>query len=151
MRKRRGREAPELMGAEAQTRNREAGEHLALLRSLACELERAMQAIAQNNLAQLEESIATQQDLSARLTQLAQQRRNSAAPATLAAHNMNGNLQGEIQAAGGELQRLNQRYSLLIEHSGRSAAQMAALFRSFRGQFQEAGARESNTTLSCQG
>lgn len=137
------------MGADAQTRNRAAGEHLVLLRSLARELERAIEAIAHNNLAELEESIATQQDLSVRLTELAQSRRDAAPPTTT--DNIDGDLRGEIQSAAGELQKLNLRYSLLIEHSSRSAAQMAALFRSFRGQFQEAsGARENHTTLSCQ-
>jgi hypothetical protein len=137
------------MGADAQTRNRAAGEHLVLLRSLARELERAIEAIAHNNLAELEESIATQQDLSVRLTELAHNRREAAHATT--DHNLDGDLRGEIQTAAGELQKLNLRYSLLIEHSSRSAAQMAALFRSFRGQFQEAsGARENHTTLSCQ-
>jgi flagellar biosynthesis/type III secretory pathway chaperone len=138
------------MGADAQTRNRAAGEHLVLLRSLARELERAIEAIAHNNLAELEESIATQQDLSVRLTELAHNRREAGTQPP-SAHNIDLDLRGEIQTAAGELQKLNLRYSLLIEHSSRSAAQMAALFRSFRGQFQEAsGARENRTTLSCQ-
>jgi hypothetical protein len=108
-----------------------------------------MQAIARNNLAELEESISAQQDLSVQLTQLAQHRR--AADAPLPANGVNLDLLGEIRAAGGELQNLNQRYSLLIEHSSRSAAQMAALFRSFRGQFREAsGAGDGGTALSCQ-
>ena len=107
-----------------------------------------MQAIARNNLAELEESIATQQDLSARLTELAQIRRESGTrqPAT----SVDGDFRGEIQSATGELQKLNLRYSLLIEHSSRSAAQMAALFRSFRGQFQEASGARENHALSCQ-
>lgn len=136
------------MGAETQTRNDEAGEHLELLRSLARELERAMQAIAQNNLSELEESIASQQDLSIRLTALAQDRRG-AAPQLASA---DGDLRHEVHAAAGELQKLNLRYSMLIEHSSRSAAQMAALFSSLRGQFQEdSGAREKQQTWSCQG
>jgi flagellar biosynthesis/type III secretory pathway chaperone len=141
---------PGTMGADAQTRNRAAGEHLVLLRSLARELERAIEAIAHNNLAELEESIATQQDLSVRLTELAHNRREAGTQPP-SAHNIDLDLRGEIQTAAGELQKLNLRYSLLIEHSSRSAAQMAALFRSFRGQIQEAsGARENHSTLSCQ-
>ncbi|MFP5230524.1 MAG: hypothetical protein ACLGXA_23140 [Acidobacteriota bacterium] len=138
------------MGADAQTRNNEAGEHLELLRSLAREVERAMHAIAQNNLAELEDSIASQQDLSVRLTELAMDRRG-AVRAALAA-DTDGDLRREVQAAAGELQKLNLRYSMLIEHSSRSAAQMAALFSSFRGQFQEeSGGREKHQTLSFQG
>jgi hypothetical protein len=68
-----------------------------------------------------------------------------------AGESIHPDLRGEIQAAAGELQNLNRRYSLLIEHSSRSAAQLAALFRSFRGQFQEAsGVSENQPTLSCQ-
>lgn len=138
------------MGSDAQTRSGAAGEHLELLRSLARELKRAIEAIAHNNLTELEESIAMQQDLSLRLTELARNRRNAAAHAPTP-QNLDGDLRGEIQTAASELQKLNLRYSLLIEHSSRSAAQMAALFRSFRGQFQEAsGVRENQTTLSCQ-
>ena len=137
------------MGADAQTRNHDQGEHLALLRSLACELERAMHAIAHNNLAELEESIATQQDLSIRLTELAQNRRESDTQPH-SAGNVDADLQRDIRTANSELQKLNLRYSLLIEHSGRSAAQMAALFRSFRGQFQEASGARENHALSCQ-
>lgn len=139
------------MGAETQTRNDEAGEHLELLRSLARELERAMRAIAHNNLSELEESIASQEDLSIRLTALAQDRRG-AAPQLASAGASDGDFRQEVQAAAGELQKLNLRYSMLIEHSSRSAAQMAALFSSLRGQFQEdSGAREKQQTWSCQG
>jgi hypothetical protein len=138
------------MGSDAQTRSGAAGEHLELLRSLARELKRAIEAIAHNNLTELEDSIAMQQDLSLRLTDLARNRRDAAAHAP-APQNLDGDLRGEIHTAASELQKLNLRYSLLIEHSSRSAAQMAALFRSFRGQFQEAsGVRENQTTLSCQ-
>jgi flagellar biosynthesis/type III secretory pathway chaperone len=136
-----------MMAPDAPIRQGRAGEHLELLRALARELERAMQAIAGNDLATLEDCIANQQDLSVRLTELAQDRREEQAPSAATA---DGDLHGEIQAAAGALQKLNLRYSILIEHSSRSAAQMAALFNSFRGQFQEAGAREKLQTLSCQ-
>lgn len=139
-----------MTGADAQTRSQAAGEHLALLRSLARELERAIEAIAHNNLTELEESIATQQDLSAQLSHLAIHRREAGTQPP-SPHNLDVDLRGDIQTAAAALQNLNRRYSLLIEHSSRSAAQMAALFRSFRGQFQEAsGVRENHTALSCQ-
>jgi flagellar biosynthesis/type III secretory pathway chaperone len=138
------------MGADAPIRTYEAGEHLALLRSLARELERAMRAIAQNDLVELEDSITSQQDLSVRLTELARDRRGPASATTIP-NTSDGDLKREVMAAASELQKLNLRYSMLIEHSSRSAAQMAALFSSFRGQFQEAsGAREKYQTLSCQ-
>lgn len=138
-----------MMVADAPTRNTQAGEHLELLRSLARELDRAMRAIASNNLAELEDSIARQQDLSVRLTELARDRRGAQAPALPDAAR-DGDLRNEIHAAAGELHKLNLQYSMLIEHSSRSAAQMAALFRSVQGQFQEAsGTGEKHQTWSC--
>ena len=135
--------------ADAPTRNTNAGEHLELLRSLARELDRAMRAIAANNLPELEDSIARQQELSVRLTDLARDRRAAPPAGTPAAHE-DGGLRNEIHAAAGELHKLNLQYSMLIEHSSRSAAQMAALFRSVQGQFQEAsGAGQKHQTWSC--
>ena len=55
-----------------QDRNGKATEYLQLLRSLSFEMEKAMQAIAGNALPDLEESVASQQVLSARLLVLAE-------------------------------------------------------------------------------
>ncbi len=57
--------------AGVQDRDLKAAEYLQSLRSLTYELERAMQAIAHNALSELEESIDSQQVLSARLERLA--------------------------------------------------------------------------------
>ena len=139
-----------LMGSDAQTRSGAAGEHLELLRSLARELKRAIEAIAHNNLTELEDSIAMQQDLSLRLTDLARNRRDAAAHAP-APQNLDGDLRERFTPLPVSCRNSNLRYSLPLEHSSRSAAQMAALFRSFRGRRQEAsGVRENQTTLSCQ-
>ena len=54
-----------------QDRESKAAEYLQALRSMTGELERAMQAIARNALADFEESIDSQQVLSARLARLA--------------------------------------------------------------------------------
>jgi len=144
-----------MIGADAATRNGMAGEHLRLLRSLARELERAMAAIAGNNLEELENSIATQQELSLRLGELAEHLRapQPAAPsaAPSAADSIDEDFRNQIRAANHELQKLNLRYALLLQHSSRSVAMMASLFNSFRGQFQEAsGARLNHRTWSCQ-
>lgn len=132
--------------ADVQSGTAGAGEHLRLLRALAAELERAMQAIAGNNLPQLEDSVAAQQSLSERLSGLAEQLRAPLpGPAPVA-----GNLGAEIRAAQNQLQQLNLRYSILLEHSSRSVAMMASLLNSFRGQIQEApGARPKHQTWSC--
>jgi len=141
------------MAVDAQTRNGAAAEHLELLRSLARELERAMEAIACNRLGELEDSIATQQELSDRLTGLAHDRRAALLARTSpAAELTNDELGQQIHGAAGELEKLNLRYSILLEHSSRSVAQMASLFRSFQGQFQEdSGVRLKHQTLSCRG
>lgn len=140
------------MTTGAQDRNSKATEHLQLLRSLAKELERAMQAIAQNALSEFEDSIARQQVLSARLGELAD---DLCAPleATSASSQslVNDELWFQIFAANDTLQALNQRYSILLRLSSHSVALMASLFSSFKGQFQEAsGSGLKYQTWSCQ-
>jgi uncharacterized phage infection (PIP) family protein YhgE len=127
-------------------------EHLQLLRSLAQELERAMLAISRNSLSELEDSIANQQALSARLVELADdvsaqlQNRTAASPAQIDEHFME-----RIRSASSTLQALNQRYSALLQHSSRSVELLVSLFNSFRGQFQEgSGPRLKHQTWSCQ-
>jgi flagellar biosynthesis/type III secretory pathway chaperone len=132
--------------ADVQSETTRAGDHLQLLRALAAELERAMHAIADNNLPELEDSVAAQQSLSERLSALANAFR---APAPHTAP-VSGSLGAEIRAAQNQLQQLNLRYSILLEHSSRSVAMMASLLNSFRGQIQEApGARPKHQTWSC--
>jgi hypothetical protein len=139
------------MSMDPQIRNGKAGEHLHLLRALALELQRAMTAIAANDLPELEDSVANQQELSARLTFLAENWRTSLASAPAASvDGVDASLRDQIRSAAGELQKLNLRYSLLLQHSSRSVALMASLFRSFRGQLQEApGAGLQQQTWSC--
>jgi hypothetical protein len=132
-------------------RNRNAAEYLRLLGSLRDEIEKAMQAIANNALPQFEESIATQQLLSARLVVLADElsvplnEDSDAKPAPIT-----DGLMQQIFIAGDSLQRLNRNYAALLHHSSRSTAQMVSLFASARGQFQEAsGPRLKYQTWSC--
>ncbi len=138
--------------ASVRTRTVKAGEHLQLLHSLASELEKAMQAMAHNDLEAIEESIANQQELSRQLNSLADE---LSAPVperpTATPESIDPDLMLEIRAAAAELEKLNLRYSILLKHSSRSVALMASLFSSFRGQFQEAsGARLKQQTWSCQ-
>jgi len=142
----------EMIAAGVQHRNEKAAEHLQLLRSLAAELERAMQAIARNALPDLEESVTSQQILSARLSNLADDlcAPLEANPAASQAR-LDEDLMRQIRAASVALQKLNQRYAALLRHSSRSVALMASLFSSFQGQFQEAsGPRLKHQTWSCQ-
>jgi hypothetical protein len=134
-----------------QDRNGKAAEYLDLLRSLASEMEKAMQAIAHNVLPDLEESVASQQIMSARLVVLADEispslKSNPAvSPAGLGPEMMQ-----QVRVAGDALQNLNRRYAALLQHSSRSVALMASLFSSYKGQFKEAsGPRLKHQTWSC--
>ena|SRR5215475_1345151 len=141
-----------MITAEVRTRSVKAGEHLQLLRSLASELERAMGAMSRNDLQELEESVTNQQELSQQISNLANELSSSPQPSySLPTQPIDSDLMREIRTATGELQRLNFRYSVLLEHSSRSVAMMASLFTSFRGQLQEAsGPRLKHQTWSCQ-
>lgn len=111
-----------------------------------------MQAIAQNALSDLEESVACQQVLSSRLTVLVNEIcvPLEADPSTSQAC-LDENVKHQIYAASDSLQKLNRRYAALLQHSSRSVALMAALFSSVKGQFQEAsGPRLKYQTWSCQ-
>jgi hypothetical protein len=136
---------------EPQIRNGKAGEHLHLLRALALELQRAMAAIAASDLPELEDSVANQQELSARLTLIAEDWATSLKSDPAAwFEGVDASLRDQIRSAAAELRKLNLRYSLLLQHSSRSVALMTSLFRSFRGQLQEApGAGLHKQTWSC--
>jgi hypothetical protein len=140
-----------MITADVRTRSVKAGEHLQLLRSLASELERAMDAMARNSLPELEDSVANQQELSQQLNQLADELSASAQTCyPVPTQSSDSDLMQEIRTAAGELQRLNFRYSVLLQHSSRSVALMASLFTSFQGQLQEAsGPRLKHQTWSC--
>jgi hypothetical protein len=135
-----------------QDRESRAAEYLQALRSMTGELERAMQAIAHNALADFEESIDSQQVLGARLARLADELSAPlrAQPA-IGAAGMDEDMMRQIKIAGDTLQALNRRYAALIQHSSRSVALMTSFFRSFHGQIQEAsGPRLKQQTWSCQ-
>jgi len=139
----------------AQDRNRKAAEYLQLLGALRDELIRAMGAIAANALAEFEESVASQQILSTRLTVLADQlslplEAEPAADIEAPQAPIDSNLAQQIQAVGDSLQKLNRVYAALIHHSSRTTAVMVSLFASVRGQFQEdSGPRSKYQTWSC--
>jgi hypothetical protein len=136
----------------AQDRNRNAAEYLQLLGLLRDELEKAIRAIADNNLAQFEESIASQQLLSARLVTLADELSLPLKTApSVPPVPVDDSLMHQIFLAGDSLQKLNRVYAALLHHSSRSTALMVSLFASVQGQFQEAsGPRLKHQTWSCQ-
>jgi hypothetical protein len=141
-----------MIAAATQDRSSKAAEYLLLLRSMASELEKAMQAIAGNALPDLEESVANQQVLSARLTVLAGEISGPLVKNSVpSAPPIDADLKRQILVANDALQALNRNYAALLQHSSRSVALMVSLFSSFRGQFKEAsGPRLKHQTWSCQ-
>ena len=135
-----------------QDRNGKLVEYLELLRSLAQELERSMQAISQNSLSPLEDSVANQQVLATRLHELANDLREPVEDRAVASPGGGDEgLMREIRGASKTLQTLNQRYATLLKLSSHSVGLMVSLFSSFRGQIQEGtGPRLEHQTWSCQ-
>lgn len=109
-----------------------------------------MQSISSNDLSGLEDSIASQQELSIRLGQLAKELA-TAPSADIISHPLPADMACAIRAASAELGRLNLRYSYLLKYSSRSVALMASLFNSFKGQLkEEPDCRSKMQTWSCQ-
>jgi hypothetical protein len=135
-----------------QDRNRDAAEYLRLLVTLREEMNAAMGAIANNALAQFEDSIVSQQQLSARLLILADELSIPLAVSRAASPDpIDDKLMHQIFIAGDSLQRLNRTYAALLHHSSRSTALMVSFLASARGQIQEAsGPRLKYQTWSCQ-
>ncbi len=138
--------------ARAQDRNQMAAEYLGLLNSLAMEMERAMEAITQNRLSDLEESVALQQVMSGKLSTLVDELCGPLqADARIPGSGLGIGQQLEILLASKGLHSLNQRYAALLRHSTRSVALMASFLGSLKGQMQEAsGPRLKHQTWSCQ-
>jgi len=143
--------AIQVAATQVEDRNGKAAEYLELLRSLASEMEKAMRAIARNALPDLEESVASQQIMSARLLALANEISPSlkSNPAVSQA-GVDEDMKHQVLVAGDTLQKLNRRYAALLQHSSRSVALMASLFNSYKGQLKEAsGPRLKHQTWSC--
>jgi hypothetical protein len=139
------------MTTSVQEGNGKLEEHLQILDSLAHELERAMQAITRNSLSDLEESVANQEALSARLIELGDdlnRRLNTRAAKPI---QVDSDLMRQVRHAYDTLQSLNRRYSTILEHSSRSVGLMVSLFSSLRGQIKEgSGTGLKHQTWSCQ-
>jgi hypothetical protein len=136
----------------ATDREQQAREYLSVARSLITELERAVQAISCNAVSDLEESIAEQEILTARLMVLRRQLwvRNDSHPAIVQPA-LDWELAKEVVVAHAELQGLNRIYEAVLGYSSHSASLMASLLNSFKGHFQEAsGPRLKYQTWSCQ-
>ncbi len=122
---------------ETPGRNQQAVEYLNLLHSLSSELEHAIEAITTNAVVDLEESIANQYLLSARIISASH---DLPLPVQLKAGTLRStsdDVMGQIHSAARRLQKLQQHYSALLQYSSRSVSLMTALFKSIQGEYQE--------------
>jgi hypothetical protein len=135
-----------------QERSGKLATYLRLLLDLGSELERAMEAISRNALADFEDSVSNQEILSEQLVALGRDARKQFGNAAMTASpQLDGDLAQQVRNASSSLQTLNRRYSVLLQHSGRSIEMMVSLFSSYRGQIQEgSGAGLKHQTWSCQ-
>jgi len=141
-----------MITTQVEDRNSKLGEYLEHLQSMALELERSMEAIAQNSLVPLEDSIANQQELAVRLSALAADLGKPGRGQSAGAAPDDEELMLQIHGAADRLQSLNSSYAALLRHSSHSVGLMVSLFRSFRGQMPEnsgaAGLKQQ--TWSCE-
>lgn len=128
------------------------GEYLEHLQSMALELEKSMQAIANNTLVPLEDSVVNQQALATRLSTLARDLSQPSTERPVAVPSSDDeSLMLRIHSAADKLQNLNQTYAALLRHSSHSVGLMVSLFRSSQGQMQEdSGTGSKQQTWSCQ-
>jgi hypothetical protein len=146
-------ELHEMIAAHVEDRNGMLGEYLEHLQSMALELEKSMQAIASNSIVPLEDSVANQQALAARLSSLARDLSQAPAPtgSDVEIASEDEGLMLRVRGAADKLQNLNQTYAALLKHSSHSVGLMVSLFRSFQGQMQEdSGSGSKQQTWSCQ-
>jgi hypothetical protein len=141
-----------MLDTDTQDRDQQAREYLQIVRSLTSELERAMLAISRNALIDLEESIADQEILTARLGVLKGKLFvSNQSHAAIVQPALDRELANEVLVAHGVLQRSNRVYETVLRSSSHSASLMASLLDSFKGHFQEAsGPRLKYQTWSCQ-
>lgn len=141
------------MNSEAfQTRDQIAATYLQHLQELAAEISVATDAIAANELATLQASVAKQEMLCASLATMAnavsEGLRSSEQPLRPC---IDVAVETKIRATRRAILELNLQYAALLKHSGRSIALLASLCRSHTGRFQEArGPRLKYQTWSCE-
>ena len=126
--------------------------YLQQLRALASALQSAMRAIAENDIALLEESVAEQAMICANLALLSKafdETLPAAVPGSPAS--LEDPVGLSISSAIHDVRRLNLQYASLLKHSGRSLHLLTLLCRSYSGQIQEArGSRLKRQTWACE-
>ena len=126
-----------------------AAQYLEQLQGLAAELQRGMNSIAGNALADFEESVTNQQAIAAHLAELAKDFTHPAQRSLTDSPHGDSEMATRIQAANRHLQELNMRYSALLRHSSHSVGQMISLFESLKGYYRQTSG-PSRQTWSCE-
>ena len=126
-----------------------AAQYLEQSHRLAAELQRGMDSIAANALADFEENIMNQQAIAAHLTELAKDFALPADGSLTGSTLRDSEIAAQIQAANRHLQVQNKRYSALLRHSSRSAAQMISLLESSKGYYRHTSS-PSHQGWSCE-
>ena len=135
-----------------QKRDRVATMYLQQLQALALEISVAMDAIATNSLARLQESVAKQEMLCATLATMA----NTVSEGFGLSEQpllscLDPAVELKIRTTSGAIRDLNLKYAALLKHSGRAIALLISLCRSHTGRSQEArGPRLKHQTWSCE-
>ncbi len=139
--------------SELNNPTRDAEEYIENLQALGQELDRAMEAIVAGSLPQFEESLSRQRTSCAKLTHIGRhyaerKEKHAATPGDP----INQDLADRLAAAARELGRLNQRYSLLLRHSGENLRVLSGLFRGYGGPPSHVGngAQNNLSTWSCE-
>jgi hypothetical protein len=129
-----------------------ANDYLANLRDLAGELEKAMDAIAQQELPELRRSIDVQQTVCSRLAHMQRKRSLTlAGDPRSQAQRIEPDLDFQIGEAIAAVLVLNRRYAALLKHSGETLRLFAGLFRSYQGSTQPPSGMQGNLqTWSCE-
>jgi hypothetical protein len=141
-----------MTGESLQIRDDLASTYLQHMQDLALEISIAIDAIATNALPKLQESVAKQEMLCARLVTMTVEV-SEAAPSFDSTFHTGADTEVErnIQTASAAIRELNLQYAALLKHSGRSIAVLAALCNNHTGRFQEArGPRLKYQTWSCE-
>ena len=135
-----------------ETRDQVAATYLEQLQALAFEISVTMDAIADNALPTLQESVAKQEMLCASLATMADTVNQCfGSPGEPSRPRTDAAIDGKIRSTSAAICDLNLQYAALLRHSGKSIAVLASLYRSHTGQFQEArGPRSKHQTWSCE-
>jgi hypothetical protein len=129
---------------ETKARDPRVANYLQSMQALRSEMATAIECIAGNDLARLQESIATQEALCADLTSLA-----NVLSASLP--RMDVGLASQVRQTSASLRQSNLDFAAVLKHCGRSVGLLSSLCRTHTGQFQEArGSRSKFETWSCE-